>query len=180
MSTDALRRLTDRESREAWDRFDERFGFRPSMNAFPAITEPIPSLTWNLDALRDDPGDRKLDHLVRAVQDGLATCTPPGTALLILEWQHTDYRLRPDLPASDMFLPDALGGNFRPGWPRSPYPDGDYPIYLAEDLNFGTFGHPWEHSLCVFGTDLLNEVAADMNQLLLTVLRRNGKAATTS
>lgn len=174
MSTETLRRLTDRESREVWDRFYGEFDFKPSMSVFPAITEPVPSVTWSLDVLDDDPGDRKLDQLVRVVQDGLAVCTPPGTALLVLEWQHISYRLRPDLPASDTFLADALGSNFRSGWPRSPYPDGDYPIYVAEDFTFGTFGHPWEHSLCVFGTDLLDEVAIDINQLLPTVLRRDG------
>jgi hypothetical protein len=179
VSTEPLRRLTDRESREVWDRFDGEFDFKPSMYVFPAITEPVPSVTWSLDALHDDPSDRQLDHVVRVVHDGLAASTPPGTALLVLEWQHTSYRLRPDLPASDMFLPDALGSNFRRGWPRSPYPDGDYPIYLSEDFTFGTFGHPWEHSLCVFGTDLLNEVAADIHRVLLTVLRRDGQPAAT-
>lgn len=179
VSTKQLHRLTDQESREVWDRFDREFDFKPSMNSFPAITEPVPSVTWSLDALDDDPGDRTLDHLVRVVQDGLAACVLPGTALLVLEWQHTSYRLYPDLPASDVFLPDALGRNFRPGWPRSPCPDGDYPVYLAEEFTFGTFGHPWERSLCVFGTGLLSEVATDINALLPTVLRRDGQPAAT-
>ncbi|WP_198347940.1 DUF2716 domain-containing protein [Plantactinospora sp. KBS50] len=47
--------------------------------------------------------------------------------------------------------PENIDPPGRPGWPLSPYPDGDYSIYLAEGFRFGTFGHPWELSLCVFG-----------------------------
>ena len=39
-----------------------------------------------------------------------------------------------------MFLPDAPEAS--PSWPRSPYPNGDHPILLAEDFTHGTFGHP--------------------------------------
>ncbi|MEU2865764.1 DUF2716 domain-containing protein [Streptomyces mirabilis] len=83
--------------------------------------------------------------------------------LWILDWQHICYRLRPDLPSTDMFLPRVLEGRSREGWPLSPYPDGDYYIFLADDLRFGTFGHPWEHSLCVFGAELLEAIAEDVS-----------------
>ncbi|WP_399171330.1 DUF2716 domain-containing protein [Streptomyces sp. TLI_171] len=83
----------------------------------------------------------------------------------------------PSASAGDRHVPaHAPGGRSREGWPLSPYPDGDYFVFLAEDLRFGTFGHPWEHSLCVFGDDLLNAVQDDLHQLLPVVLRRNGKA----
>ncbi|MFA7767591.1 DUF2716 domain-containing protein [Streptomyces sp. NRRL S-448] len=39
-------------------------------------------------------------------------------------------------------------------WPGSVYPDGDYHLYRTPELRFGTFGHPWEHTLCVFGAPL--------------------------
>jgi len=63
---------------------------------------------------------------------------------------------------------------------RTPLPrtqPGDYFIFLAEDLRFGTFGHPWEHSLCVFGTELLEAVEEDVHELLQRILRRNGEGA---
>ncbi|GAA1186042.1 hypothetical protein F4556_007181 [Kitasatospora gansuensis] len=177
MTAEALHRLTSIEYTEIWDRFDAKFDFRASMHDFPGITEPVPSITWSLDALNDDPGDRKLDHLVDLVQDGLAKCSNPGESLWILDWQHTCYRLRPDLPPTDMFLPRVLEGRSREGWPRSPYPDGDYYIFLADDLRFGTFGHPWEHSLCVFGSELLDAITEDVDQVLQRVLRRDGLSA---
>lgn len=180
MNNEALQQLTTQESREVWGRFDAVFDFRPSMHQFPAITEPTDSVTWSLDELNDDPGHRKLDRLVTLIHDALTTCTPPDHTLLILEWQHTSYRIRPRLPPTDMFLPDALMQNPRPGWPRSPYPDGDYPILISEDFQYGTFGHPWEHSLCLFGARLLDKTTLQVDSLLHKVLRRNGRNAEAS
>jgi hypothetical protein len=77
-----------------------------------------------------------------------------------------------------MFLPDNLRKNLRPGWPRSPYPDGDYPVLIAEDFTYGSFGHPWEHSLCLFGAELLDTVAGQVTDLLRHVLRRGGQPDT--
>ena len=44
-------------------------------------------------------------------------------------------------------------------------------IFLGEDLSTGTFGHPWEESLCVFG-DRLVEALAPALETWLPVLRR--------
>ncbi|MCD0482139.1 DUF2716 domain-containing protein [Streptacidiphilus sp. ASG 303] len=178
MTSQSLRRLNDAEHSATWDRFDAAFDFRPSLIDFPGIREPVPSVTWSLDALGDDPHSRRRDLLIDAVQDGLTACTPLGASLLILNWQHTCYALRPDLPPSDMFLPRVLEGRSREGWPLSPCPDGDYYIFLSEDLSLGSFGHPWENSLCLFGAPLLNEVADAVHRLLPTVLRRNGAPVT--
>ncbi|GAA1934447.1 DUF2716 domain-containing protein [Kitasatospora viridis] len=177
MTNEPVRRLTGTEYADIWNRFDAEFGFRPSMSVFPGIKESAPSITWSLDALDDDPGYRKLDRLVDVVQDGLAGCSEPGEGLWVLDWQHTCYRVRPDLPVGDVFLPAVVEGRSRAGWPFGPYPDGDYTVHLAEDLRFGTFGHPWEHSLCVFGAELLAAVQDDVQQVLKRVLRRDGVAA---
>ncbi|GHF85694.1 hypothetical protein GCM10018790_73950 [Kitasatospora xanthocidica] len=96
------------------------------------------------------------------MQDGLTKCSAPAESLWALDWQHTCYRLRPDLRGKEQ-------------WPLSPYPDGDYYIYLADDLRFGTFGHPWEHTLCVFGAELLDEIEEKVGELLQRVVRRDGQ-----
>ncbi|MFE2870920.1 DUF2716 domain-containing protein [Embleya sp. NPDC059259] len=177
MIAERLHRLSGPEYMGIWDRFDARFDFRPSVCVFPGITEPSPSITWSLDALNDDPGDRHLDRLVDVVQDGLTDHTGPGESLWILDWQHTCYRLRPDIPDTDMFLPRVLEGRSREGWPLGPYPSGDYHVFLAEDLRFGTFGHPWEHSLCVFGAELPDDIEEDVQRILGRPLRRDGAPA---
>jgi hypothetical protein len=155
-----------------WDRFYAQFDFRPSMHRFPAITEPAPSVTWNLRSLDDDPGYSRLDRLVEVVHARITTLVGDGS-ILCLDWQHTGYRVWPSLVGPDNI--DPPGG---PGWPLSPCPDGDYFIYLAEDFRFGTFGHPWEPSLCVFGGGLLDLVEADLHEVLGQVMRRDGRQVT--
>lgn len=67
--------------------------------------------------------------------------------------------------------------NLPPGWPRSPYPHGDYPAMISEGFRYGSFGHPWEHTLCLFGTDLLDNVADEITHTLPEILRRGGQPA---
>ncbi len=45
-------------------------------------------------------------------------------------------------------------------WRIPVYPNGDYPIFLAEDFRFGIFGHPWERTCCIFGAELLAALEA--------------------
>jgi len=41
-------------------------------------------------------------------------------------------------------------------WPTTVFPNGDYTIFLTEDMSTGTFGHPWEQTLCVFGEPMVS------------------------
>ncbi|MFC7246955.1 DUF2716 domain-containing protein [Catellatospora aurea] len=157
------------EQAAVWDRFYAQFDFRPSMHRYPAITEPTPSVTWSLSSLDDDPG---YTRLVEALHAGLTALVGDGS-ILCLDWQHPSYRVWPSLVGPDNI--DPPGG---PGWPLSPYPDGDYFVYLAEDFRFGTFGHPWEPSLCVFGGNLLDLVEAELHEALGQVIRRDGRQVT--
>ncbi|MFF5767150.1 DUF2716 domain-containing protein [Streptomyces tanashiensis] len=156
--------LPEAEYRHVWDRFYEQFGFRPSTSplTWPAIREPAPSVTWSLAALSDDPDYERLDLLVDVVRRGLASCAGPRGPLYALDWQHTSYR----------FVPQDVGGAGQPAWPLSPVPDGDYYIYLSEDFRTGSFGHPWEDSLCLFGEELLDAVSAEVDSVLGPPIRR--------
>ncbi|WP_194894665.1 DUF2716 domain-containing protein [Catenulispora pinisilvae] len=160
--------LSYAEHRATWDRWYADFAFRPSTRQFPGIQEPTSSLTWSLDALNDDPGCIKLDQFTATVEQAIADCTPEGGSVLVLDWQHLCYRVRPDQGIE--------GEPFR--WPLSPYPDGDYYIYLAEDFSFGSFGHPWEHTVCLFGTELLAQASRPVTTILGDPVRRDGHAAT--
>lgn len=160
--------LSDVEECATWDRWHADFAFSPSTRQFPGIQEPTPSLTWSLDALNDDPGYIRLDQFTATVEQAIADCTPEGGSILVLDWQHPCYRVRPDQARESE--------SFR--WPLSPYPDGDYYIYLAEDFAFGSFGHPWEHTVCLFGTELLARVAHPVTAILGDPVRRDGQAAT--
>ncbi|MEV0560909.1 DUF2716 domain-containing protein [Dactylosporangium sp. NPDC050588] len=150
----AVVRLKQAEYDRVWDRFSKRFGFRPGMarSTWPAIREPVESVTWSLDRLDDDPGDVQLDAMVAAVHAGLRECTPPRGTLLVLDWQHECFRIRPHRVA-------AGDGSV---WVPSVMPDADYHIHLAENFSYGTFGHPWERTLCVMGSPLLDRVGGSV------------------
>lgn len=153
----------DPEHDMIWDRFETRFDFRPGMARAPAITEPADSVTWHLGAL-DALGPEGVDRLQSIIQNGLLACTPADEVLYWLDWQHQGYR----------FDPRRVGGPGQPRWPGFCYPDGDYYLYLNSEATVGTFGHPWEYSLCVFGSELLAKVEEPITQLLTKVLRRGG------
>jgi Protein of unknown function (DUF2716) len=53
-----------------------------------------------------------------------------------------------------------------------PFPNGDYYIFLTEDLTQGTFGHPWEQTFCVFGRDLVGALGRQLAEWL-PVKRKN-------
>ncbi|GAA4586840.1 hypothetical protein GCM10023107_03950 [Actinoplanes octamycinicus] len=86
----------------------------------------------------------RIDALNAMALLAFAEAVPDGGRLAVLDWQHQSYWFRPDLQV-------------RRGdpWPLSVFPDGDYYIFLTEDLTAGTFGHPWEQTLCVFGEPLM-------------------------
>ncbi|MFJ9811261.1 DUF2716 domain-containing protein [Streptomyces sp. NPDC101158] len=148
-----------------WDRLHGEFGFRPSTSTFPGIDEPVPSVTWSLDALDtpDGAGDEdRLEALEAVIRGALKDLSPPGGLLGFLDWQHTGY----------VFDPHRVGG---PGRPGAACPDGDYYLNVHPELRFGTFGHPWEHTLCVWGEDLLAAVEGQFIALLGAPLRRRDR-----
>lgn len=166
MTIEPVAELDGEDTDAAWNRWYAEFDFRPSMYEFPGIREPEPSATWSLDALHDDPGYFKIDRFTAAVERAIAACTPAGDSVLVLDWQHRCYRVRPDL----------LAVGERSEWPLSPYPDGDYYIYLAEDFSFGSFGHPWEQTVCLFGAALLAEAEHAVSEILESPVRRDGRS----
>lgn len=165
--------LLEAEYRRVWDRFYDEFEFRPSTSSlkWPAIKEPVASVTWSLAALDDDtPEHGRLNRLVEVVEQGLTSSIGPSGTLLALDWQHTSYR----------FAPQDVGDPGQLAWPLSPYPDGDYYVYLSEDFRTGSFGHPWEGSLCLFGQELLDAASAEVEKLLGRPIRRSGRAVGTA
>ncbi|MGW9133074.1 DUF2716 domain-containing protein [Streptomyces sp. NPDC055681] len=167
MTDEPVIELSGAEERRVWDRFYEEFNFQPRMSSpkRPAIKEPVASVTWSLASLPDEPDNERLDRLIEVVERGLHSCVGRQGTLFALDWQHPSYR----------FAPQEVGGHGRPAWPLSPYPDGDYYIYLSEDFRMGSFGHPWEESLCLFGQELLDAVSTEVDKVLGPPIRRAGK-----
>jgi len=164
--------LIDSEQNAVWDLFYEQFKFKPSTRAsdWPGIVEPTGSVTFDISHIFDgSEAARTLDEDALNV-DSLnlfRQCIVPGQKLYALDWQHPCYRFNPfgcfDFSQFDNSMVPFI-------------PNGDYYIFLADDFSFGTFGHPWEQTICVFGQPLLNVVMRENPKLLQQIVRRDGQA----
>ena len=155
------------EYQRLWSAFDARFAFRAgtTAEAWPAIREPTPSITFDLGQLHDGPQrGAAYDAINAEALRAFVFALPDVESLLVLDWQHPAYRFKPATQAL----------SWRPEWPIPVYPDGDYYAFLTPDLAEGTFGHPWERTLCVFGDRLLDALGATL-LTWLPVKRRDGK-----
>lgn len=75
---------------------------------------------------------------------------------MVLDWQHAAYELVPAIEILDDAPKDQVNG-----YPTV-YPDGDYYAFLTPDFSEGTFGHPWEPSLCVIGSRLVDTLGRSL------------------
>jgi hypothetical protein len=161
VTPDGWETLSGPEEDQIWDRFDAMLKFRPSVNPdhWPSIDEPTPSITWDLAFDLGSDDTQVNTALMAAWQSVLAA----DDWLYVLDWQHRCYRCWPH-----RVRPDAMVVNV--------CPDGDYFIFLSPDLLLGTFGHPWEDSLCVWGGALLDAFGAANERVLNRILRQKGRA----
>lgn len=145
--------------------FDTRFRFRAGTRpeAWPAIDEPAGSVTFDLSPHfeRGHAVAADADMLNEQVLSAMTEVFPTDVALVALNWQHPSYWFWPHRQATE-----------REPWRISPFPDGDYHAFLTQDLQQGTFGHPWEQTMCVFGTRL-TEVLVPELAVWLPLKRRN-------
>lgn len=160
--------LAESDRSAAWDVIYGRFAFRPDVKRFPGFAEPPDSVTFSLAKLYGD--EEHYWRVRRACEEAALKCfrelIPASGWLNVLDWQHNCYRLRPHLPIEV----DELGD-----WTVPFLPDGDYYLYLDPQWRFGTLGHPWEETLCVFGDELLRLLAPRLTELLGEPIRRGGR-----
>jgi hypothetical protein len=139
---------------DRWTLFYDRFNFRPGIDpaGWPAITEPTPSVTFDLSPVYDR-SFAEFSAAEKAVSwvalMALVRLTAQSESLTVLDWHHPGYRFWPHRQALQH---DAW-------WKVPVFPHGDYFIFLNEDMTTGTFGHPWERTLCVFGQALIDALA---------------------
>ncbi|GAA4965938.1 DUF2716 domain-containing protein [Actinoplanes utahensis] len=132
-----------------WGPFDARFEFGARhQKPGSRILEPIPSVTFDLSPLfTDSPVTFAAGQAaVNAVAlFAMTQAFPAGERLLALDWQHVSHWYWPHRRA---VAEDEIP-------PIDVFPNGDFYVFLTEDMTEGTFGHPWERTLCVFGPRLM-------------------------
>jgi hypothetical protein len=164
---DAWVELEPESGRSLWSDFVEEFGFRPGVaqKKWPAIREPTPSVTWDLGPLFDR-FDESARPLAQLVCDVLRDCTEYWESVAAHDWVHLSVLYRPHRVVDVTDLEQ---------WDTTLIPNGDYVIFVAKDLSFGVFGHPWEQSLCFFGAPAVRAAERLNGGLLTRVLRRDGR-----
>lgn len=161
--------LLDRASEDAtWDRLESSFGFRPSTTAFPVVTEPTESVTYDVSGAYGDkiPYWALTLDLCERLVEAMRRCVGVDGAIHVFDWQHPSYRFWPHRRFEFTSEDD---------WPIPPLPNGDYYLFLDPELRFGVIGHPWEQSMCVFGEALVRAFEERPPQLFGTVLRKAGR-----
>jgi hypothetical protein len=153
------------DSEAPWTRFDERFEFKPDFHerVRPAIRLDPECLVLDLAGLFADSGPRigaGTSAITAAALRAFVWLAGDGE-LVALNWAHLSYRYSPALNA--VRYPDPLD------LPVPIFPNGDYYIHMDPDLRWGTFGHPWQQSLCIWGSDLVSSLGTE----LLTWLPRH-------
>jgi hypothetical protein len=142
----------------SWAPFIERFAFTPDFHerVRPAIRLESDCLVLDLAGLFAHERPRlaagvtainaaALRAFVWLVGDG---------ELVALDWNHPSWRYSPALSAVRHF--DSFD------WPVPVFPNGDYYVHMEPNLRWGTFGHPWQQSLCIWGAELVESLGAEL------------------
>jgi hypothetical protein len=156
--------LSPDDNNRMWKAFDKRFQFRASIRpaTWPAISEPIPSLTFDLAPIFAGGPSRFASGEAAVNAEGLRSfvwALSEIERLAVLDWQHPGYWFRPGQHA-------ATGSKASHTMPVTVFPNGDYYVFVSEDLRTGTFGHPWEQTLCVFGPELIDSLGVALRTWL--------------
>jgi hypothetical protein len=133
-----------------WNRYRKEFSFKPSVTPadWPSIIEPTPSVTYSIATLYDQEHFWEfVGEIHQKALTAFRNRVLPEQKLYVLDWQHPCYSFNAHF---------AFNAEQFDEWRIPVFPDGDYYIFLAEDFTFGTFGHPWEQTICVFGQALID------------------------
>jgi hypothetical protein len=167
----AWQELDADEAQRVWDRFDSALHFQPSVDKadWPGIREPRDSVAFSIGHVFS--GDesrytRLTNDLAHKLIIALQKCVDVGSTIYALDWQHACYSFAPHQPFDFKTEDD---------WPVPPCPNGDYYIFLAQDMSFGVFGHPWEQTMCVFGRCLIDAFEDELPLLFDNRVRRGGE-----
>ena len=91
-----------------------------------------------------------------AVQRGLRACMRSGEHLYFQRYGLQGFR----------FDPQRVGAPGCPNWPGPACAWDEYHFLTTADARLGTYADPTEQTLCVFGTELLDEISGELRWLL--------------
>jgi len=150
-----------------WDKFCGIYEFRPSTQAkdWPGIVEPKSSRTFSISHIYGPDFDKLTMELSLYYSACFANIIPKGQTINVLNWQHSCFTFDPHAGFKFESMED---------WPIPPLPNGDYYIFLTDDLSGGFFGHPWEQTICVMGEAFVGQLESAPHDVFSNLIRSDG------
>lgn len=141
-----FRQLSQDEYDDVWDMFFDLFQFKPSIKQFPGIMSQKQTLKFDIQSCFSQ--NYSLGKLEEFAIDLFNNISNPGDRFYALDWQHVCYdfdsRKQMDRDEFDEWIVPIL-------------PNGDYYIFLTKDFKNVWFGHPWEKTITLVGSDIVNQ-----------------------
>lgn len=150
-----------------WDKFDEIYSFRPSTRAedWPGIFEPKPSRTFDVGHIYGPDFNRLTLELSEFYSSCFINVIPKEQFINVMDWQHPCFTFDPHAGFEFENMEE---------WPIPPFPNGDYYLFLSDNLSGGFFGHPWEQSICVIGKAFVDQLENAPLNVFSNLIRVNG------
>jgi hypothetical protein len=137
--------IAEVEADLVWNKFYALFKFNPGPTVFPAIHSGQPQIKLDISELFNDV--RLIKELEVAAHSVFIRISEPGERLYALDWQHQCYDFDPRKP----FERDEYND-----WIVPVFPNGDYYIFLKKDFSNVWFGHPWEQTVTLIGSSIID------------------------
>ncbi|GIN84779.1 hypothetical protein J6TS2_11650 [Heyndrickxia sporothermodurans] len=160
--------LTHDEEKNVWSKILNDFQFSPSISKFPSFILPGAFITYNISTYLNWPGDlEEYEMIYKDLEEkslfAFQELTDPDEYFYALDWQHPCYWVNPYLE----FPRDDFNE-----WTIPIFPDGDYYFFIQKEFNWGFLGHPWEESITIFGSELIEVFEKNCPKMFNTVLRQ--------
>lgn len=145
---------------EAWVPFEARFKFKPNFyeRTAPVIELADDCLVIDLEPIFRHEGARFAagEAAINAAALRSFVWLLGDDSLTALDWQHTPYRYSPadHVLSSLEYMPIPV------------FPNGDYYVHMSRGAGWGTFGHPWQQSLTIWGNELIDALGAELGTRL--------------
>jgi hypothetical protein len=141
------KRLNNIKSENLWDYVFDNLSFHPLEVKNKKIHIAKPNINFdtfdffdieNIQVLYDDLHSKFIQIFVEISK---------GKRVFALDWQHDCYSFDPKLPFEK---------NKFDQWLIPVFPNGDLCFFFTNDLTNGIFGDGWEHTLTLFGEEIIN------------------------
>ena len=147
-------KLTEEDNNKTWNWFYKEFSFNPSTNPkdWPSIKSIKPKIKIDILNLWGNAYNETIwNNFLQKAIEAFVNVTNPGEKIFALDWHHECFYVDPR-ELTPTILTDSESSNTVISF----IPDGDYYIFITKDFENVWFGHPWEKTVTIIGSKLIN------------------------